>query len=180
MLKLLVYEKDLPKLNENQLIKLKQLTIVSLSYESRVGIFSNLIFRILIHFYTQNLSYDDIKSSIGINDDIELEKFIIESVFNKIFIAKIDQQNKLIFIYKLLVNRDLSPNRLLEINKVLKNVSLNSKQLIHELETSIQNSQSNLTKQQIEEQNFKINYESLFNSFRSNSNINNNPSDADS
>ena len=46
MLKLLVYEKDLPKLNENQLIKLKQLTIVSLSYESRVGIFrhSNLSF----------------------------------------------------------------------------------------------------------------------------------------
>ena len=79
-----------------------------------------------------------------------------------------------------MVNRDLSPNRLLEINKVLKNVSLNSKQLIHELETSIQNSQSNLNKQQIEEQNFKINYESLFNSFKSNSNINNNPNDADS
>eukprot|EP01062_Namystynia_karyoxenos_P055881 TRINITY_DN46893_c0_g1_i1.p1 TRINITY_DN46893_c0_g1~~TRINITY_DN46893_c0_g1_i1.p1 ORF type:complete len:284 (+),score=119.92 TRINITY_DN46893_c0_g1_i1:91-942(+) len=94
-------ERELPKLKEPQLHKLKQLTLVSLAAQSRI------------------LKYDDLLRSLDINDVRELEDVIIDTITNDLLNAKIDQARRQVEVLDV-IGRDVRKE---EIGKMVEQLN---------------------------------------------------------
>ncbi|KAL3313404.1 COP9 signalosome complex subunit 7a [Cichlidogyrus casuarinus] len=70
----------LPTLNEQQLRKLRQLTIISESYQNR------------------QLSYEELRIKLGLKDIHELEELVTDLIYLEAIRAKIDQRNNVLII----------------------------------------------------------------------------------
>ncbi|KAJ5071820.1 cop9 signalosome complex subunit 7 [Anaeramoeba ignava] len=89
------YKKNskLPKLTEPQLKKLKMLTIVSMTYKSKV------------------VKYEDLQKELEIQSVRELEDLIIEAIYSGLIEAKLDHKNKRLDISNVM-GRDVKPDEL--------------------------------------------------------------------
>ncbi|KAG9293340.1 hypothetical protein G9A89_007586 [Geosiphon pyriformis] len=109
----------LPKLDQAQLNKLKHLSIVSLSEETRT------------------IPYDVLLSYLDISNVRELEDLIIEAIYQDVIKGKLDQKKKQLEI-ECTMGRDLRPGQIDHMLEVLKAWSQTSQEILKTIDVKIQ------------------------------------------
>ncbi|GAB5592228.1 hypothetical protein Unana1_07128 [Umbelopsis nana] len=109
---------DLPPLNEQQTTKLKHLSIVSLSEESRT------------------ISYDKLLSYLDIADVRNLEDLIIGAFYENIMKGKMDQKRKQLEV-EYTMGRDLRPGQRGNVIKILQDWSQNTDNILTSLDQKL-------------------------------------------
>ncbi len=92
---------NLPKLDDAQALKLKQLTVVSLAADSKV------------------IPYDTLLTALELKDTRTLEDCIIEGMYSGLYSGKLDQKTKQFYITETAC-RDCKPGDIFEIISVLR------------------------------------------------------------
>lgn len=105
------------ELNDNQIFKLKQLSIVSLAEKDR------------------DITYELLQNELDINDIRILEDLIIDTIYAGLIKGKLNQSNKILRIIDT-IRRDVNPNQLGEIITYLQIWQENVSTLIQTIETS--------------------------------------------
>ena len=93
--------KNLPVLTENQMKKLRKLTILDLASKNK------------------SLFYDDLFRELGLKNEIDLEELIIEMIYQDLLVCLIDQRNKEVKITSC-KGRDIKSEEILEIKNNLR------------------------------------------------------------
>jgi len=120
---------SLPQLDNAQLNKLKQLSIVSLSETTRVSIYnfrsdSRILFVLLvcIELYCmslmQTIPYSRLLEYLDVPNVRELEDLIIEAIYQGLIKGKLDQKKKQLGV-EYTMGRDLRPGQIDQMLKVL-------------------------------------------------------------
>ncbi|KAM3586104.1 hypothetical protein VKS41_002633 [Umbelopsis sp. WA50703] len=110
--------KELPVLNEVQITKLKHLSIVSLSEESRT------------------ISYDKLLKYLDIADVRQLEDLIIGAFYEDVLKGKMDQKRKQLEV-EYTMGRDLRPGQRSDVITILQNWSQNTESILINLDKKI-------------------------------------------
>jgi len=97
----LQYKDTLPPLNQNQITKLKHLTIVSLAEERRI------------------LPYADLQRALDISNVRELEDLIIDAIYLDLLHGKLDQKEEQLEV-SYTMGRDLEPGKLEQVLTALR------------------------------------------------------------
>jgi len=108
----------LPSLNPPQLIKLKNLSIVSLASQSRI------------------LPYADLRSYLDVGSIRELEDLIIDAMYQDVLRGRLDQKEQQLEV-EYTMGRDLRPGQLEELLGALKHWSEQTSQVINALDTKM-------------------------------------------
>jgi hypothetical protein len=101
----------LPGLNDVQIKKLRQLTLVGLCAQHR------------------SLPFATIGSELGLNDS-EIESLLIDTIYEGLCVATIDAKNKQLEVTSV-VGRDVSPARLQQMDNVLERLNVQVAHLIN-------------------------------------------------
>ncbi|KAF8329116.1 uncharacterized protein EI90DRAFT_3063226 [Cantharellus anzutake] len=109
---------SLPKLNENQLIKLKQLSMVSLANETRI------------------LPYSRLLTILDLPTIRALEDLIIDAIYAGIVSGKLDQKFSQFQVHSTM-GRDLRPGQLEELLGALQDWSNRTKEVLDSLDSAI-------------------------------------------
>ncbi|KAK6833604.1 hypothetical protein PG990_001553 [Apiospora arundinis] len=83
---------NLPSLNEQQTLKLRQLSLLTLAKNPH------------------NLSYASLQSALGLNDARALEDLVISAVYADLITAQLDPHNQVVHVSAVSPLRDLAPN----------------------------------------------------------------------
>ncbi|KAK8136824.1 hypothetical protein PG984_004764 [Apiospora sp. TS-2023a] len=83
---------NLPALNEQQVLKLRQLSLLTLAKNPH------------------NLSYASLQSALGLNDARALEDLVISAIYADLITAQLDPHNQVVHISSVSPLRDLAPN----------------------------------------------------------------------
>ncbi|KAK7953448.1 hypothetical protein PG988_014142 [Apiospora saccharicola] len=83
---------NLPTLNEQQVLKLRQLSLLTLAKNPH------------------NLSYASLQSALGLNDARALEDLVISAIYADLITAQLDPHNQVVHISSVSPLRDLAPN----------------------------------------------------------------------
>ncbi|CAO3611722.1 unnamed protein product [Mucor fragilis] len=143
---------QLPGLNENQIKKLKLLSIATLSETQ------------------QTLSYDLLQSYLDIPTVRELEDLIIDAFYQGILTGKLDQrQRQLQVMYSM--GRDLRPQQLNETMNALAAWSSSTTRLLGALDAKIANLQETVQTNQQANEDYNNQIEQLRRDIRANSNL---------
>lgn len=119
-------------LSEKQLIKLKLLSLVTLSGQSKI------------------LKYDDLLKYLDIPNVRELEDLLINAIYQNIICGKLDQRNKQVDI-EYTMCRDLETKQITSIKYILSNWLKTSETVIEKLDQEIKRIDSEVSKK-IDEQ----------------------------
>ena len=92
---------NLPKLDDAQALKLKQLTVVSLAADAKV------------------IPYDTLLTALELKDTRTLEDCIIEGMYSGLYSGKLDQKTKQFYITET-AGRDCKPGDIAEMISVLR------------------------------------------------------------
>ncbi|KAG0182642.1 hypothetical protein DFQ29_002974 [Apophysomyces sp. BC1021] len=133
---------QLPSLNEVQLTKLKQLSIVSLSEESRT------------------LSYDVLQKYLDIANVRVLEDLVIDAFYQGILVGKLDQRQRQLQV-DYAMGRDLRPGQMDETMARLKQWSTNTHALLGALDDKIQSIQESTAASKNEREEYERKLEQL-------------------
>ncbi|KAG8871552.1 hypothetical protein FRB97_008583 [Tulasnella sp. 331] len=125
----------LPPLNANQLIKLKNLSIVSLSSKSRI------------------LPYAHLKTYLDIGTMRELEDLIIDAMYQDVLRGRLDQKEQQLEV-EYTMGRDLRPGQLEEILAALKDWSQSTAQVIAALDTKLLQIDAHVAQQKLNQETF--------------------------
>ncbi|KAF7726203.1 hypothetical protein EC973_009001 [Apophysomyces ossiformis] len=139
---------QLPSLNDAQLTKLKQLSIVSLSEESRT------------------LHYDVLQKYLEIANVRELEDLVIEAFYQGILVGKLDQRQRHLQV-DYAMGRDLRPGQMEETLMGLKQWSANTHALLEALDNKIQSIQETTVASKKEREEYGRKVEQLRKEIRS-------------
>jgi len=115
------------ELSEKQLIKLKLLSLVTLSAQSKI------------------LKYDSLLSYLDIPNVRELEDLLINAIYQNIICGKLDQRNKQVDI-EYTMCRDLEAKQIINIKNVLSNWLNTSETVIEKLDKEIKRIDSEVSK----------------------------------
>ena len=83
---------NLPSLNEQQALKLRQLSLLTLAKNPL------------------NLSYETLQTALGLNDARALEDLVISAIYADLITAQLDPHNQVVHISSVSPLRDLAPN----------------------------------------------------------------------
>ncbi|ORX72329.1 hypothetical protein DL89DRAFT_321382 [Linderina pennispora] len=126
---------QLPEINGHQLEKLKYLTLVTLASHAKV------------------LQYNDLMSELECTDEQQMEDLVIESIYNGLLSAKLDQQRRLVEV-DFVVGRDASRADLREMLSVLNSWSAVCDTALSDLNSRISNVSSEAVAKQMAEKDF--------------------------
>ncbi|KAG8904688.1 hypothetical protein FRB99_001329 [Tulasnella sp. 403] len=112
------HKDNLPPLNAAQLVKLKNLSIVSLASQSRI------------------LPYAQLRAYLDINTIRELEDLIIDAMYQDVLRGRLDQKEQQLEL-EYTMGRDLRPGQLDQLLAALKNWSQQTSQVIEALDTKL-------------------------------------------
>ncbi|CAO3614504.1 unnamed protein product [Cunninghamella echinulata] len=110
---------QLPTLTENQIVKLKQLSIITLCEKNRA------------------LNYRDMQNYLDISTVRELEDLIIDAIYQGILTGKLDQRNQQLQV-NTTIGRDLRPNQLDDIINNVTSWMQQASSVVQVLENKIQ------------------------------------------
>ncbi|KAH8550596.1 hypothetical protein BGW37DRAFT_497580 [Umbelopsis sp. PMI_123] len=110
---------ELPSLNEQQTTKLKHLSIVSMSEESRT------------------ISYDKLMGYLDIADVRKLEDLIIGAFYEDVMKGKMDQKRKQLEV-EYTMGRDLRPGQRSDVIRILHEWSQNTENILTSLDQKLQ------------------------------------------
>ncbi|KAG8984120.1 hypothetical protein FRB95_006244 [Tulasnella sp. JGI-2019a] len=125
----------LPPLNANQLIKLKNLSIVSLASKSRI------------------LPYAHLKTYLDIGTMRELEDLIIDAMYQDVLRGRLDQKEQQLEV-EYTMGRDLRPGQLEEILAALKDWSQSTAEVIAALDTKLTQIAAHVAQQKLDQETF--------------------------
>ncbi|CAG8487804.1 9223_t:CDS:2 [Ambispora leptoticha] len=131
---------SLPKLETAQLNKLKHLSIVSLSEESRI------------------IPYDILLQYLDISNVRELEDLIIEAIYQDVIKGKLDQKKKQLEI-EYTMGRDLRPGQIDHMLQVLAAWSQTSEEILKTIEAKIQHVKEAAAANKIEKEKYEAELE---------------------
>jgi len=154
-----------PPLTPQQIIKLKQLTIVSLSAEHKVRScvgFSFLHFRgyLLLLFSVKILPYDVLLQQIDISNVRELEDLIIDSIYQGMIRGKLDQRYKHLEV-QFAIGRDLRPGQMEQIMATIQTWVETSETLLRTIEERVRYAASSQEAAKKHKQDFEAHVDSL-------------------
>ncbi|KAG8895438.1 hypothetical protein FRC01_012363, partial [Tulasnella sp. 417] len=109
---------SLPPLNPAQLIKLKNLSIVSLAEQSRI------------------LPYAQLRTYLDITTLRELEDLIIDAMYQDVLKGRLDQKEQQLEL-EYTMGRDIRPGQLEQLHAALKSWSSQTEQVINALDTKL-------------------------------------------
>ncbi|KAG9011397.1 hypothetical protein FRB90_007342 [Tulasnella sp. 427] len=112
------HKDSLPPLNPAQLVKLKNLSIVSLAEKSRI------------------LPYSQLRSYLDITTLRELEDLIIDAMYQDVLKGRLDQKEQQLEL-EYTMGRDIRPGQLEELLAALKSWSSQTEQVINALDTKL-------------------------------------------
>ncbi|KAH7027574.1 COP9 signalosome complex subunit 7A [Microdochium trichocladiopsis] len=110
---------DLPALNEQQIRKLRQLSLLTLAKSPH------------------NLSYASLQRELGITDDRTLEELVISAIYAGLLDAQLDARNRTVHISSVSPLRDLAPGAIPSVLDSLSTWSARCGSTLDELETEI-------------------------------------------
>lgn len=90
----------MPNLTENQIKKLRKLTILELASKNKT------------------LFYEDLYRELNLKNEIDLEEIVIEMIYQDLLVCKIDQRNREIKVSSC-KGRDIKPG---EVNDIKRNL----------------------------------------------------------
>ncbi|KAI0126874.1 hypothetical protein BJ170DRAFT_421818 [Xylariales sp. AK1849] len=110
---------NLPPLNEQQTIKLRQLSLLTLARDPR------------------NLSYAALQLELGLSDAREVETLIISAIYAGLLSAQLDPRNQTALVSSVSPLRDLAPNSIPSMLSSLQNWSSRCTSTLADLEAQI-------------------------------------------
>ncbi|KAJ2956220.1 hypothetical protein NQZ79_g7905 [Umbelopsis isabellina] len=144
---------ELPALNEAQITKLKHLSIVSLSEESRT------------------ISYDKLLKYLDIADVRQLEDLIIGAFYEDVLKGKMDQKRKQLEV-EYTMGRDLRPGQRGDVITILQNWSQNTENILNNLDKKISSIQDTAAEEKRSREQYEREIERLKKEIKSNAAIN--------
>jgi len=114
----LQYKDELPPLNQNQITKLKHLTIVSLAADRRI------------------LPYPDLLRTLDVSSVRELEDLIIDAIYLDLLQGKLDQKEEQ-FEVSYTMGRDLEPGKLEQVLAALNDWAATTSSVLATLDDKI-------------------------------------------
>ncbi|KAG5991757.1 hypothetical protein E4U52_003355 [Claviceps spartinae] len=123
---------NLPSLNESQILKLRQLSILSLARDRR------------------NLHYDVLQQELGLSSAREVEELVITAIYAGLVKATLDPDRKTVQVTSLAPLRDLEPGCIPSMIFALENWSEKCTSTLGDLEVQIQRIRSAALKRETE------------------------------
>ncbi|CAO3621267.1 unnamed protein product [Cunninghamella blakesleeana] len=133
---------QLPALTDTQLVKLKQLSIITLSEKNRT------------------LSYQDMQKYLDISTVRDLEDLIIDAIYQGILTGKLDQRNQQLQI-NTAIGRDLRSNQLNDIINNLSSWTQQASTLIEVLENKIQHINQHIIQNEANREQYELSVEQI-------------------
>jgi len=133
---------QLPQLTPAQLMKIRHLSIVSLAAKKKV------------------IPYDILTSYLEINNVRELEDLIIEAIYQKIILGKLDQKTRALEV-EFAIGRDIRPGQIDEMILVLQNWCQNSEKLLKAIDDKLTTAAKAVQQNRKEKEEFDAESEAL-------------------
>ncbi|KAG5967915.1 hypothetical protein E4U57_007994 [Claviceps arundinis] len=136
---------NLPSLNESQILKLRQLSILSLARDRR------------------NLHYDVLQQELGLSSAREVEELVITAIYAGLVKATLDPDRKTVQVTSLAPLRDLEPGCIPSMIFALENWSEKCTSTLGDLEVQIQRIRSAALKRETDKRTAEMKIHVLVN-----------------
>ncbi|KAG6186400.1 hypothetical protein E4U10_000749 [Claviceps purpurea] len=134
---------NLPSLNEPQILKLRQLSILSLARDRR------------------NLNYDVLQKELGLSSAREVEELVITAIYAGLVKATLDPDRKTVQVTSLAPLRDLEPGCIPSMINALENWSEKCTSTLGDLEVEIQRIRGAALKRETEKRTAEMKIQAL-------------------
>jgi len=131
-----------PALSPNHLAKLRHLTIVSLAADKKI------------------LPYSLLTTHLGIQNIRELEDLIIDAIYQKIILGKLDQKKAALEV-EFAIGRDLRPGQIDEMIQILQNWCQTSEKFIVSIDAKIEMASKAIQENKKEKEVFETEVEQM-------------------